>query len=78
MAGNRGDLEFAAACPAEPGDGRIAQVLVDAMPSSYPAVVIPVIRGKNDWNVRIQFVDETEPNVEPALVTVEVKGTVRI
>ena len=44
VAGNRCDFEFAAAGPAEPSDGRVAQVLVDAMPSSYPAVVIPVIR----------------------------------
>ncbi|GKX34871.1 MAG: hypothetical protein MnENMB40S_24890 [Rhizobiaceae bacterium MnEN-MB40S] len=35
------------------------QTLVDTMPSIYPAVVIPVIRGKNDWNVRVQFVYET-------------------
>ncbi|GKX32475.1 MAG: hypothetical protein MnENMB40S_00930 [Rhizobiaceae bacterium MnEN-MB40S] len=54
------------------------QILVDTMPSSYPSVVIPVIRGKNDWNVRVQFVDETGAYVEPASVTVTVLGTISL
>jgi len=52
--------------------------VVDARPSSHPAVLGPVIRGKNTWNVRIQFVDETGAYVEPTSVTVTVLGTVRV
>ena len=54
------------------------QILVDAMPATYPAVLCPVVRGKNDWNVRIQFVDETGAYVEPASVTVTILGTISI
>ncbi|MEO4044782.1 hypothetical protein AAFN47_24530 [Hoeflea sp. CAU 1731] len=73
----RADWDFAINFDRDMADTNY-QILVDAMPSSYPAVVIPVIRGKNDWNVRVQFVDETGAYVEPASVAVTILGTVTI
>ncbi|MBW8640474.1 hypothetical protein K1W69_25000 [Hoeflea sp. WL0058] len=52
------------------------QVVVEATPSSYPGIVIPVIRDKSVWMARVQFLDETGEFVEPATVAVTVKGTV--